>query len=266
MPCFKLTASNPGQFYYNMTFEGAQGQQSATFYITLPYPFVTQGAQPIHAYDSVGVHNSGGQTCLTPGNPIYVSSDQVTLASYGPNPVVGVSTYTFAETVPLSALGYAYLNIHLDYGLKKAGGYAPGGASGKDAVACSSSSAVPIPDLQADNLSYSFGYVVGNTIVNTVPPVQSGNDFKKNPGVGGLVLKSNSLNPVIGAGAVLKDSKGNVLGSGLTDNDGWYIVNYKSTGKAATFYITLTPPGGAPQTQTITLKANGYLEADFVAP
>jgi hypothetical protein len=179
---------------------------------------------------------------------------------------VGVTTYTFAETVPLSALGYAYLNIHLDYGLKKAGGYAPGGTSGKDAIACSSSAVVPIPDLQADNLFYSFGYTVGNTIVDTVPPVQSSNDFKKNPGVGGLVTKSNTLNPIVGATAVLKDSKGNVLGKGLTDSDGWYIVNYKSTGKAATFYVTLTPPGGTPQTRPITLKANAYMEADFVVP
>jgi hypothetical protein len=266
MPCYKLTASNPGQFYYNMTYLGSPGQQTATFYITLPYPFVTQGAQPIHAYDSVGIQNSGGQTCLTPGNPLFVSSDQVTLASYGPNPVVGVTTYTFAETVPLSSLGYAYLNIHLDYGLKKAGGYAPGGTSGKDAVACSSSSAIPIPDLQADNMLYTFGYVVDNVTVNTLPGVQSANDFKKNPGASGLVIKSTSLNPVSGASAVLKDSKGNVLGSGTTDSDGWYVIGYKSTGRATSFNIILTPPGGKPQIQAIMLKANGYAEADFVVP
>ena len=39
----------------------------------------------------------------------------------------------------------------------------------------------------------------------------------------------------------------------------------KANGKAATYYVTLTPPAGfgAPQTQSITLKANGYLEVDF---
>jgi hypothetical protein len=188
MPCYKLTASNPGQFYYNMTYLGA-GEQTATFHITLPYPFVTQGAQPIHAYDSVTIQNGGGQTCLTPGNPIFVSSDQVTLASYGPNPIVGVTTYTFSKTVPLSSLGYAYLNIHLDYGLKKAGGYTTGGPTGKDAVACSGSSVIPIPDLQANNLFYDFGYLVGNVTVNTYPGVQSANDFKKNTGTTGPVIK-----------------------------------------------------------------------------
>jgi hypothetical protein len=266
MPCYKLTASNPGQFYYNMTYLGTPGQATATFYITLPYPFVTQGAQPIHAYDSVMIQNSSGQTCLTPGNPLFVSSDQVTLASYGPNPVVGVTTVTLAETVPLSSLGYAYLNIHLDYGLKKAGGYAPGGASGKDAVACSSGAAIPVPDLQADNLFYNFGYTVGNVAVNTTPGVQSANDFKKNSGAGGLVTRKTTTNPVSGANVVLKDSKGNVLGVGTTDTDGWYIISYKANGKAATYYLTLTPPGGSPQTQTITLKANGYAESDFLVP
>jgi hypothetical protein len=181
MPCYKLTASNPGQFYYNMSYLGA-GERTVTFYITVPYPFVTQGAQPIHAYDSLTIQNSGGQTCLTPGNPIYVSSDQVTLASYGPNPVVGVTTYTFHETVPLSSLGYVYLNIHLNYGLKKFGGYASGGTSGNDAVGCAGSSVIPIPDLQAHNLFYNFGYTVGNVTVSTLPGVQSANDFGNNPG------------------------------------------------------------------------------------
>jgi hypothetical protein len=249
-----------------MTYVGAIGQQSATFIITLPYPFVTQGAQPIHAYDSVGIYNSAGQTCLTPGNALYVSGDQVTLDDYGPNPVVGKTTYTFTETVPLSALGYAYLNIHLDYGLKKAGGYTFGGTSGKDAVACSGSSAIPIPDLQVDNLAYYFGYTIGSTIVVTVPPVQSANDFNKNAGVGGLVTTSSTQNPVPGATAVLKDSKGNVLGNALTSSDGWYVIGYKYTGKAASFYLTLTPLGGTSQTRTISLKSNGYTEADFVVP
>ena len=28
----------------------------------------------------------------------------------------------------------------------------------------------------------------------------------------------------------------------------------------------LRPPGGTPKTQTITLKSNGYMEADFIVP
>ena len=52
MPGFKANSTNPGQFYFN-TFAPAPGEegnsQSVTF--TVPWPFVTQGAQPVHIYD-----------------------------------------------------------------------------------------------------------------------------------------------------------------------------------------------------------------------
>src|SRR3989304_7528753 len=44
---FKLNATNPGQFYYNMFYVGA-GNETVT--LTLPYPWVTQGNMPIHMY------------------------------------------------------------------------------------------------------------------------------------------------------------------------------------------------------------------------
>ncbi len=217
MPCYKVTASNPGQFYYNMTYQAPAGTPAGTpvvFTITLPYPFVTQGAQPVHAYNGVTIESSGGQTCLTPGTGIFVSSSQVTLASYAAPPVVGKTFTTLAETVPLPADGFIYLNIHLDYGLKKTGGYTADGSG--DAIACSST---PVPEIP-NNVTYPFGYTVGTTAVTTVPAVQSANDFKKNPGAGGLVSHSTTLNPETGATATLKDSTGKVLGTAITDSDG----------------------------------------------
>src|SRR5262249_49977238 len=47
---YKLTASNPGQFYYNVIYVGAG---STTVTLTIPYPFVTQGAVPLHVYSDV---------------------------------------------------------------------------------------------------------------------------------------------------------------------------------------------------------------------
>jgi hypothetical protein len=264
MPCYKLTASNPGQYYYNMTYQAPPGTPAGTpvtFTIALPYPFVTQGAQPIHAYSGVTIYSSGGQTCLTPGTPIYVSPHQVTLGSYGSSPAVGTTTTTLTETVLLPANGFIYLNIHLDYGLKKAGGYTSDGSG--NAIACSTSHPAPVPN----NTYYQFSYAVAGNTVYTLPRVQSGNDFKKNPGAGGLATHSTSLNPAPGGTAVLKDSNKNVLGSAVTDSDGWYMISYKYTGKATTFYVTLTPAGGGTaQTNTITLKANGYMQSDFIVP
>jgi len=46
------------------------------------------------------------------------------------------------------------------------------------------------------------------------------------------------------------------------------MINYKATGKATTYYLTLTPPkgSGSALTKTIGLKANGYVEVDFTTP
>jgi hypothetical protein len=270
MPCYKLTASNPGQYYLNMTYQAPQAGDgsypaTATFTITVPYPFVTQGAQPIHGYDGVTIFSSGGQTCLTPANVIFVTNSLITLASYNtPTPIVGATTYPLTITVPLSSSGYVYLNVHLDYGLKKAGGYQPD--INGNAIMCTTSTTPPVPI--PNNVIYPFSYSVnaGSPIVPT-PVIMSGNDFKRNPGVGGLVIHGASLNAAPGAKAVLKDSNKNVLGSCVSDSDGWYMVTYKWTGKATTLYVTLTPAGGGtPITQTVTLKSNGYAQSDFTVP
>src|SRR2546422_6631177 len=93
MPRYKLTASNPGQFYYNAFYSAAPGS-SVTFQVTLPYPWVTQGARPIEVYDGITVNTSGSQTCLVPGNKVLAGPQQVTLSSYGAKPVMGATTYT----------------------------------------------------------------------------------------------------------------------------------------------------------------------------
>jgi hypothetical protein len=76
---WKLNASNPGQFYYNLFYFGPGG---VPVHIHLPYPFVTQGAVPIHIYS--GVTTAAGGTCLVPGTEVANRSTPVTLASYSP--------------------------------------------------------------------------------------------------------------------------------------------------------------------------------------
>ena len=47
------------------------------FTITIPYPYVTQGANPIHVYDGATVYSSGGQSCFQPGSGRAVASKQI---------------------------------------------------------------------------------------------------------------------------------------------------------------------------------------------
>jgi len=226
-----------------------------TFNVTLPYPFVTQGANPIEGYDGVTSTTSGGQTCLVPGNKFLAGSQKVVLTDYTPQAVGSTKTLTITVTVPPS--GNVFLAIHLDYGLKGSTGYNKGGA-GNDAILCNTTTVV-IPDLTTYNFS------VGGAATDSASAL-SCNAFKKNPGVGGGAQNTVTTYGVGGAGAVLKDAKGGVLASGTTDQDGWYMLPYKWTGKAATLYVTLSPPGKAAQTKTITLKANGYVQVDFSVP
>jgi hypothetical protein len=267
--CYKLNASNPGQFYYNVFFDGTPGAVSNVT-VTLPYPFVTQGANPIELYDGSTTSTSGGQTCIVPGNKTFAGSTQVTLANYnyGTNPVVGSTVYTFTLPLVIPPSGSAYLAIHMDYGLKKqtfSQDFTPATDGSGNGLICGSTTYAASSIVVTNGVKYNFG---ASGPVTGSATVASCNDFKKTPGTAGLVANSLSLNPVPGSTAVLKDSKNTVLGSATTDSDGWYMINYKWTGKAATFYLTMTPPTGfgSPKTQTITLKANGFIEADFTAP
>src|SRR5439155_13706508 len=175
---------------------------------------------------------------------------QVTLSNYV-KPVMGVTTYSFDVTVTVPPTGFVFLAIHLDYGLKGSTGY---GQNSGNATVCGSSGTILIPAIQPYTFSVSGA-------ANASATVSSFNAFKNNPGTGGLAQSQTTTFSVPGATAALKDAKGNLLGAGTTDQDGWYLFNYKATGKATTYYLTLTPPGsGAAQTRAFTLKANGYVE------
>jgi hypothetical protein len=250
---WKLNASNPGQWYYNAFFNGLTPNQTYTIHLTLPYPFVTQGAVPIHAYDGVTISTVNGQTCLVPQTEIGHSSQLVTLADYGANPTFSSSKVTRDVTFTADSTGFAYVNIHVDYGLKGTTGYAKGGSSGNDAVDFANQSIVKIPDKQG----YTFTESDGTTSSATV---QSENVFKKDPGVGGLVLRST--------GDPVGNVQVTVAGDGktatvYTDQDGWYMWQYKYTGKATTFNISLPAYS---LSQSVTLKSNAFVVANFSLP
>ncbi len=116
---YTLNASNPGQFYYNVV-TGSAG----TLTMTLPYPFVTSGTTPIHVYTQFQWDEN--TKCFKPGTPVADSSFQVTMSSYKPNAFGSTATVTVSG-VPAGA----YVNIHLDYGLKGTDPYSKVGNDAK---------------------------------------------------------------------------------------------------------------------------------------
>ncbi len=254
-PCYKLAASNPGQFFYNVFYTGTPGQQ-VTFNVTLPYPFVTQGANPIHAYDWVTVTSCGDRQCLVPGNAFFVDSQVVKLMNYG-KPAAAQKVVPVTLTVPAS--GVVYLAIHLDYGLKGSSGFTKNYYD--DAVDCATGKKILIPNHGTCEFSVA-GAQSGSA------SIQNYNTFKRIPGVAGLVQYKATGNPVMGAEVTLANAKRVPVGASTTDEDGFYMIPYKHTGKVATYYLTLITP--APELYTTTratkLKANSFVRVDFTVP
>jgi len=234
---YKLNASNPGQFYYNVF--GATG----TSYITLPYPFVTHGAVPIHVYSGVTFTTVNGQTCLTPGTELANSVTPVTLANYSPQ--------QFGSTYELNIPAGAYVNIHLDYGLKGTSPYSKG--------ANNSAVRTGYPTI-LDGQPYPFSFYDGSTHTQTTYSV---NVFKKDPGIAGLVLSSSTSNPVPGVTVEIYDPSNVLVQTLTTDVDGWFMWQFKYTGKATTFTVKLPAYN---LSQPVTLKSNDFAVVNFLIP
>jgi hypothetical protein len=245
----KLNASNPGQFYYNILYLGSGNED---LQITLPYPFVTQGAMPIHIYSDVTITTDNGVTCFEPGSEISHSPTLVSLADYGSGATFGNET-TVTVSLPDLPGGLAYINMHLDYGLKGSTGYLKN--ANTDAVNATNTSQILIPNYQ----TYQFG---DSTSYNDI--VQSLNVFKRNPGIGGFSLGSYANDPVAGVMVRIYDSRSTrPLGTVYTDEDGWYMWQYKYTGKPAMFTVKLPDYD---KSQSVTLKSNGFLVVNFTLP
>jgi hypothetical protein len=254
MGSWKLNASNPGQYYYNIFYSGA-GDEDIT--VTIPYPWVTQGAMPIHVYDNVTfAKNSSGQTCLTPGNTLAAYPDQITLASYGDeSPPSYDFTRTTTVTVHVPALGgpssFAYINIHLDYGLKGTTGYAK---DGNNNAVQSGTTTVLIPDQQ----TYDF-----TDTTDGIVTITSTNAFKKDPGIGGLVLNGNGDPKVNVKVQIYQGTSSKPKATLYTDEDGWYMWQYKYTGKPTEFTVKLPTYD---LSETILMKSNHFVVIDFTVP
>jgi hypothetical protein len=240
---YKVTATNPGQFAYNVFYTGDPDSDVETLTITLPTPyFVPQGANPVQIYDGVSVTDDHYNPA---GNGITNQFD-ITID-------YGVDTITIApnEGTVFPATGLIYILVHVDYGLKGQGGYTKGG-SGNDAI--SSTTDPDIPDLKIYTFSVSDNGVLDSQTISST------NVFKNDPGVAGIVLDSTG-NPVSGASVQIKlDGKTVTV---TTDEDGFFMYYYKYTGKATTATVTLL---GYNQVQKPTVKSNRFVFLQFIVP
>ena len=201
----------------------------------------------MHVYSDVEI-TQNGQTCLIPGSTLAGYRYTFGLSAYGNSPEMGVTQNSV--TVNDLPEGFSYINIHLDYGLKKTTGYSRTDFGGDECTndANQTLTGPDIPDCQ----SYHFSNG-GDQYVESI------NNFKKNPGVGGLNLKTDET-PVSGARMELRNARGQLLNSQATDEDGWYFLGYKHTGKATDFTIVWV---GSGLQKKVTLKANGMAQVDF---
>lgn len=227
LPAYKLSGSNPGQFFYNVF----QTDGTGTVTLTLPYPFVTQGATPIHVYSGLTTYTSNGMTCLQPTGEIKNYNTQVTLSSYPANNYAGTTTVTLTD---LPTSGFLYINIHLDYGLEKLNGWVKNGANANYNLAIN-------PTMPHVNIINNTQHSFTSSIPNSTDSVYNNNEFKNVKGFGGLaMIRTGTVDGVDQyeglQGATVQLWKGTrLIETMTTDVNGWYLSNYVHSGKEATY-------------------------------
>jgi len=317
-PSYKLTASVPGQTFYNAVVEGVDGTDVVT--VTIPYPFVTEGGKPLHRYDVAGwvigqegrrhalanltTCSDGGVGHFNPGLEVESKSMRIKLEDYGgsymdwgngvtvtcPEFPAGAcgeagslfgSTCIIQYTTEIPTGEQAYINVHLDYGLKGAsvnGNPCDGSADRYDnatAVSCASTSSalaqgtaiVAIPD----NQEYVFSHTPGSSYT-----VRSINAFKRIAGTFGRAEKGAGSwwgdgDGLSGKTVKLVNSAGQVVKKTVTDPDGYYLLEYMHRGRPGTYYVRLysgisacdVDGGGKYWEIAIELKSNGWSEVNF---
>jgi len=93
--------------------------------------------------------------------------------------------------------------------------------------------------------------------------VYSTNNFKKDPGFGGVVTYAATGAPVVGATVKIYDSSGNLVGITTTDQNGIYLFSYKYTGPSTTFTVVAIVSSKVYQSATVTMQSNKLVLANF---
>jgi hypothetical protein len=86
---YQLGSGAPGETYYNAIVQGTPGSSVAVSF-TVPYPYVTVGAQPLQVYDALALGTEAATGCFQPnptplasGGPAIVLRDYLALCDTG---------------------------------------------------------------------------------------------------------------------------------------------------------------------------------------
>jgi hypothetical protein len=290
---YTLNSSNPGQFYENILYVGTP-HSTVSLKFQVPYPFVTQGANPIHVYSDVTVTGSWPCIGFVPGPDITPNFTRTSNGAHSPFLMlgetiggahdIGVSYGEITVTGEVPASGLLYANVHLDYGFKRT----PGWSRLNNTIDASNPNPgnVGAPaTLHGAGLGWLSGQPytlkgfkdVGNGFEQLCGPnnvcqdtIYSLNIFKKSVGAAGVVT-DGLLMPLSGAEVRMYTDPSRLpqyqVGiTAITDTDGAYYINYKHTGSARQYYLRAIYGAAPAQDVTITLKANGFSVTNFVFP
>lgn len=266
---YRLNASNPGQFFYNVFHAGTPGSD-VDLTIEVPFPFATQGGHPIQVHGSVDVVDG----CYDPGSSLQgftITTDGGQLSNGG-FPVIRLSDYAtpnlgsttnvhVSGTVP--STGLVYVTIHLDYDLKRTTGWQQG-PDGKTAQGPDTNLDGTLdglgggPIVIAHPQPYGFGFGGGGATHDST--ASSCNKFNKNPGIVGNMTAAADSDPVPGVRVQLIGPRGTIVGSTTSDANGFYMFSYKHKGKVADYTIKLPDLG---REKTVTLRPGGWARVDF---
>ncbi|NDV62865.1 HYR domain-containing protein [Puniceicoccales bacterium CK1056] len=252
IPAYKISSTNPGQFFYNVFYLGEPGDE-VNLEICIPYPFITHGASPVHAYDWVYLEECAGSVGFVPGDAFHVDKTQITLDDYLPDPACGTQVCLMDVSFTVPDSGFAYFNIHLDYGMKKTGNYSQD-------IDGNAFDLVTGEILVANNCEHIFS-VAGS--VEGMDSIYNLNDFKGGPGVAGNVVVSGSGKPVKGAVMVLQSHHERVQLTIETDEDGYYFIPYARQGRPAVYELWMITPSGKSVNRNVLLRTNSFSVEDF---
>jgi hypothetical protein len=125
---------------------------------------------------------------------------------------------------------------------------------------CAPNGPVTIANFQQYAFSVDGDVTDTDTVENCI-------DFKKNPGVGGVCQLAEGLEPFFNGTVTLKKNSNNqIVGTGVSDVDGYYMINYKHTGPAAQYTVKFTDNSNyyGPYTVIITMQPNKFYYVPFL--